>query len=231
MNPIEFVRRNYKKVFASLVVATALCATAYMGWVEWRIRQLSNSSPTADAQYNFSNKKNTFLGVYDYSLSVPGVPNGQFNQVVESHELKSMPGTGDFFFYKRIEVLQRKSISYASKYNAEMMKSLLNFPDEATASVLAKARDEVALMRSGKPLLDSLASYKSANPQFIYLSNDGIIGLPKDAKDTITGNTGIKFLYSESVELFENRNDFDRVVKNYVVPYNKNLYNLLAKRG
>ena len=86
------------------------------------LRSLKVDQAANDAASAFHSGNHRFLGVYGYSVEIPGLAGDPYLHV---NETKMLEGTSDVFCTEEEEVLNKNARSYARKYN-EAMLNLIN---------------------------------------------------------------------------------------------------------
>jgi hypothetical protein len=162
------------------------------------------------------------------SVSVPGIPDGEVNPLVVSHGVMSPLGVGDVIQNPIEGRKQHRDRIYAESYNTHLLKYLLAHPDPKTALYLRKVRAELLSLKSANPQDDATRDFQK-RPMFISVAGVRDAGYPID--DSRTSWIHLRWLASSEITLSgTERVLFKRVVKNYVVPYNKAMYWMLKQK-
>jgi hypothetical protein len=216
-----FSRRN-------LLLAILICV-AITG-ILYGLRRLapSQSRAIADAKVAIQKGDTRFVTVHGFTVSVPGIPDGTVNGLVQVHGQKPPIGVGDFI-RNPIESYQQNTASeYAQFYNVFLFKSLLDDADQKTKSYLHRVRQELQHFAKANAQLDALKAFKSS-PIFLAVAGLRENGYP--IEDSRTSHIQTKLLLMNALVLRgSERKLFDKVVKNYVLPYNRHLYKLLNRQ-
>ena len=88
------------------------------------LERTATADPLADALANLTQDKVYFLGVYGYSLEVPGLTVKQQRCVVGVEQVRPIEGTSDVLLCKRHARLQSSARNYAAKYNQAVLNHL-----------------------------------------------------------------------------------------------------------
>lgn len=86
---------------------------------ELKLLKVDRAVSDAEAAYKSGDRR--LIGVYGYSVEIPGF-NGDPYQ--HKNETKMLDGTGDVFCTKEEELLNQNARIYAKKYNEAMLLQL-----------------------------------------------------------------------------------------------------------
>lgn len=92
--------------------------------ISQELRKFANANPVLDWQKAKKSKDMKFIGLFGFTLLVPGVEKGQFNAYVKANGVHAIKGTSDARTSEEQSILQDKARAYAEKYNRLLLKYL-----------------------------------------------------------------------------------------------------------
>ena len=197
-----------------------------------KIKDIKEADSYRDVMNSISKGDRRFVGVYGATLAVPGIADGQFNSIVQLQGIKPIEGTTDFIEEDQQWELNSVAGEYALKYNLILLKNILNKPDKETRNLLAQIREELRSFENADAIADSLKAFKAGSGRFIVVSGEGIKGVPEGGLTMIVQKTGTRLIKANTIVLNDaEKKRFRRVMKDYITPYNENLYHLIERKA
>jgi hypothetical protein len=217
---VLFPRRN---VLLALFICLAITGIFYS------LRRLvpSEGRSIAEAKLAINKGDTRFVTVHGYAVSVPGIPDGTANGLVLLHGQKPPIGVGDFILNPIQDYQQDAASKYAQFYNVFLFKYLLDNPDQKTKSYLKRVRQELRHFEKGNAQSDAVRAFKSS-PEFLLVAGEKD-GYPLDDNRPAWIPSRL-LLMNSLVVRGGDRKLFDKVMKTYLIPYNRNLYTLLKRK-
>lgn len=85
------------------------------------LTMLQNSDPQKDFDQNIKNNDLRFVGIYGFTVIVPGVDEYR-KEYSKTYGLRMIEGTSDSITSPNVEKLNRLATDYAKKYNALLVQ-------------------------------------------------------------------------------------------------------------
>lgn len=219
-----------KKLLISLVAVAIFCVVFPFLYVEWQIYDLNHLSPTSDLRINIIRNDYRFAAMSGVNVEVPLLPGGQYNSLVKLHGVRLVYNLGDFIIWGRQEVLRLRARSFCAQYNKLLVDYLHNKPDKITISLINRINKEMFYMETHSAAIDSVIESKKSKPAFIWVSDESTAGIPDNVDDVFLGNMNLRILEVTEVILSpKQRKRFQLILRDYIIPYNNNLYNIMKK--
>lgn len=193
---------------------------------------MKQANPIIEAKQDFSERKIKFIGVYGISLSIPGIPGGISNSIVELHGVEPIDGTTDFSLYIRQNELQKTAIVYATTYNKRLLQLILANPDSKSLLLLQEVDKELQEMENSDPITDSKKSFESGSAEFILISGETAPLIPDYESNAPLLDYRMRYLKS-SFSLLGSQDQvrLNNLIKYYIIPYNNNLVFMGKRRA
>lgn len=208
---------------------TLLCALIFA----CGIYSLFNPRPNGaqgvpDAKNAIAQGDTRFVSVLGMTIGVPGIAAGNFNGLVLLHGMKPPIGVGDFILFPWQHRQQVVAGEYAYNYNSYLLKYLLDHPDAKTVAYLKQVDNEMQALEKANPQTDAKTSF-ARKPQFLLVIGSVEFGYAFD--DWRTAHVDHRTLKMNAAVLRgEKLVRYNSLIKNYVMPYNSELYRLLQRK-
>ena len=109
---------------AMLISASPASAIDPVAELQW----LKNANPIVDANKAIKNNDYKLLGVYGFSLTIPGVNKPTEFEHQKKYGVKPIEGTSDALKNKEHAELNRMAYEYAKKYNEVILNAVVKKP-------------------------------------------------------------------------------------------------------
>lgn len=106
-----------------------------LGLAELRSLKVDAAGKDAEAAYRSGDHR--LIGVYGFSLEVPGLAGNPYDH---KNEIRMLNGTGDAFCTKEEQALNHNARLYARKYNEAMLERLRSDASNSGAAQPTRAR-------------------------------------------------------------------------------------------
>ena len=190
--------------------------------------RLNGAKGVPDAKAAIAQGDTRFVSVLGMTVGVSGIPSGHFNGLVLLHGMKPPIGVGDFIPFPWQHRQQAVADEYAHNYNLYLLKYLLDHPDAKTVAYLKQVDNEMQALEKANPQTDAKTSF-AREPQFLSVIDSVESGYASD--DWRTAHMDHRTLKMNAAVLRgEKLVRYNSLIKNYVMPYNSELYRLLQQK-
>ncbi len=117
------MRRTVKVLFACalLFMGTTSSLGANADSIVTELQNFLSVPPRARLDTSLAAKDFRFLGVYGYTVEVPGVPSSESSRITRSGVF-GIPGTSDALLSEEHAQLTKRARSYAEQYNRLLLR-------------------------------------------------------------------------------------------------------------
>ena len=197
---------------------------------------MADADPATDLRQAISRHDLRFIGIYGFSLSVPGTPRDGFNLLVGLKGINAVEGTSDTPQTEGESRLQDRAERYALRYNQSLLRFLKQSGDADLQSVRHRMDAELQAMERGHPVADARQALRRGDRSVLEVPGDwrsGIIGLTADQRE---GYEPREFrvrtlVMSDAFATEAQKPRIRRLILNYVAPYNRAIYHALMAAG
>ena len=116
--------------------------TARRAIVMRELTRLRAASPEQDFERAWANEDTRFIGVYGFSVSLPGVPKERIRAAIMSSKVSAIEGTNDFIQFPEQEELNSLATRYALRYNRLLLAKFRGTSGPTTEKLTTKEHKE-----------------------------------------------------------------------------------------
>jgi len=196
-----------------------------------RLSGMANADSTADLRQAVLRHDLRFIGIHDFSLSVPGTPGDGFNPLVDLKGINAVEGTSDSPQTGQESRLQDIAERYALRYNRSLLHFLKQSGDADLKAVQRRIDSELLTMERGDPAADARRALLRGDKAMLEVpgAGNGIIGLTADQREASPGGLSVRALaLSDAFATASQKPRIRRLLSTYIAPYNRALYRALA---
>ena len=88
------------------------------------LARLQTAAPEQDFATAWANQNTKFIGVYGFTLTLPGVPENRKPALIDKYGVNPVKGTGDYIEFPQTARLNAVATKYATRYNQLLLRKL-----------------------------------------------------------------------------------------------------------
>ena len=184
-----------------------------------RLSEMAAANPEKDLWKAINRHDLRFVGIYGFSLDVPGLMGAKVNPLVRLKGVNAVEGTSDAIQSTRQERLQSRAERYALRYNRSLLGFIKRSDDPDLRLVRQQTDAELGAMEKSDPFSDARKALQHGDRRILELCGQrGAPGLTEEQSEEVP----VRWLAaSDDLTTDQQRARLRRLTLSYVAPYNR----------